>query len=184
MALVVLLILLCLVITYCCWGTCCKLIRKNRLRRRNTSFDSCASDPRLMMVWSPTAAMTLQQPPVASELSLQEQHRPHRLVKPRVRELPPPPYESLFGTDTLCMPPTYSSLALSGNPQDVPSSSSSNPAVVAVVIDGETETANPPRDVHQYSGRFLRSQSVPSSIGSSSQITHIAVLFRTENREI
>ena len=151
MALAVLLILLCLVFTYCCWGTCCKFFRKNRRRRSTTSVDSCA-DPRLMMLWPSNAAAVSPM----GQNQLQEQQRPARPLKPRVQELPPPPYESLF-----CQPPTYSSLAL-----ETEAISSSSQAVPI--------------------GQFLRSQSVPSfcSSSTSSQITHIAVLIRTENQEV
>lgn len=200
MALVVMLVLLCLVITYCCWGTCCKLFRKRsqrRMRNRSqTSFDSSceASDPSRLMavVWpSSSAALSfhhhLQQ--TTSNSSDLRTSRPMRYpYKSGVVELPPPPYETLFGTEMNSLPPTYSSLGLTATATDGAEDSAvvSSP-MVTVVIERDVERVEPtttsgasvvPRPVE----RVLRSQSVPSFIGSS-KITHIAVLFHTENRE-
>ena len=189
MALVVMMILLCLVLTYCCWGTCCKLFQKRRRRRQignnsrsRESFDSCSSDPRLMTVVWPPSNVSLASFHQQQHVSSRSEFR-HPLKTNRVCEAPPPPYETLFGS-VHCSPPTYSSLGLA-------TSASTEDAVVTVVVETGTEERSSDQSAVmndtniQRIGQGMRNQSVPSSIGSpsSSQITHIAVLFCTENRE-
>lgn len=198
MALSVMLILLCLVITYCCWGTCCKVIQKRRSRNRRSSsqssFDSsgsCSSDPRLMMMWSPHhhhEMCTRHSEPAA----VREQSRNNLIIKPRIlrSEIPPPPYEVLFGQEISSAPPTYSSLALNQPNCPVVSlspetheSAIAPTSFVTVVIEREPDVSGMQEGIQER--RLLRSQSVPNSIDSSSQLTkHVtAVLIRTENRE-
>ena len=190
MALVVMAILLCLVLTYCCWGTCCKLFQKRRRQRQignnsrsRESFDSCSSDPRLMTVVWPPPNLSLATFHQQQHASSRSEFR-HPLKTNRVCEAPPPPYDALFGS-VHCSPPTYSSLGLST------SSTTTEDAVTVVVETGTEERSfDPSAGMNdnmnvQRVGQGIQSQSVPSSIGSSSssQITHIAVLFCTENRE-
>lgn len=196
MVLTVMLILLCLVITYCCWGTCCKLIQKRRSRNRRSrsqaSFDSsisCASDPRLMMMWSPHHHHeTCAHHPDSSRAC--DQHRNHFLVKPRLlrSEILPPPYDALFGQENTCAPPTYSSLAL--NQPMYPTSlrsenhgliySTSGP-FVTVTVEREEDTSDVAEEIQQ-GGRVPRCQSVPALVDSSPN-SHFAIHFKTENPE-
>ena len=163
------------------------------------SADSWPSDPRLMSLWSPQShsydAPTSNRreiPRNDSRLSVE--------TKPRWHHDVPPSYEVLFCPEmNFCSPPTYSSLELNQQScsigvssdnsttlvNELMAASSSNP-FVTVVIERESETTpderNPPMQMSA-EGRFHRSQSVPASIGSSGQITHISVLFHTNNRE-
>lgn len=195
MALTVMLILLCLVITYCCWGTCCKLIQKRRSRNRSrsqASFDSsisCASDPRLMMMWSPHHHHeTCAHHPDSSRAC--DQQRNHFLVKPRLlrSEILPPPYDALFGQENTCAPPTYSSLALNQSMYSAslrsenhgPTVSTSGP-FVSVTVEREADISGAAEDIQQ-GGRVLRCQSVPAFVDSSPN-SHFAIHFRSENPE-
>ena len=199
MALTVMLILLCLVITYCCWGTCCKLIQKRRSRNRRTrsqaSFDSsgsCASDPRFMMMWSPhhyaNERMCSHHSEAVNSRSIPQRNNPF-IVKPRIlrSEIPPPPYEALFGQEISCAPPTYSSLALNqpicpalslhteSNGSNGPEVSSNS--FVTVVIEQDVDIQEAVAEERQ----FLRCQSLPTSIGSSSRAKHTPIPMRNGN---
>lgn len=163
------------------------------------SFDSTVSwpsDPRLMSLWSPqshsydaSTSNRREMPWNDSRLSVE--------TKPRCHHDVPPSYEVLFCPEmNFCSPPTYSSLQL--NQQSCPigvsydnsttlvnellATSSSNP-FVTVVVERESETTPDEGNISMPPGRFYRSQSVPTSIGSSGQITHISVLFHTSNHE-
>ncbi|KAI9565013.1 hypothetical protein GHT06_008755 [Daphnia sinensis] len=194
MALTVMLLLLCLVITYCCWGTCCKLLKRrstNRRSRSQASFDSsisCASDPRLMMMWSlhHRHEMCTHHPETTVAL---DQHRNHVLGKPRPLrpDVPPPPYDALFGQEISYAPPTYSSLALdqslcpiSLRPQDTCESSVSSSPVVTVRIEREPEIPASSGNVNR-DGSFARSQSVPAISNNPSQNKPSEIIFRIGN---
>lgn len=167
---------------------------RNRRSRSQASFDSsgsCASDPRLMMMWSPHhhREMCTRH---SESAAVREQTRSNLLIKPRIlrTEVPPPPYEALFGQEISCAPPTYSSLALNQPIYPVGSLSSENhgsaiapSSFVTVVVEREPNVSGIQEDIQER--RILRSQSVPTSIDSSSQLSKnvTAVLIRTENRE-
>lgn len=217
------LVLLCLVVTYCCWvnlfnyvlnlaiiktillkqGTCCKVFQKRRQRTRSRSqmsFDSTGSwpsDPRLMSLWSPQSH-SYEAPTSNRRETSRNDSRLSVETKPRWHHDVPPSYEVLFCPEmNFCSPPTYSSLELnqqlcstgvsSNNPPTLVNelvANSSNP-FVTVVIERESETTSDEQNlsIPKSVARFHRSQSVPASIGSSGQITHISVLFHTNNRE-
>ena len=197
MALIVMLILLCLVLTYCCWGTCCKLIQKRRSRNRRSrsqsSFDSsisCASDPRLMVMWSQPHHHETCVHHADSSLAC-EQHCNHFLVKPRLvrSEILPPAYDALFGHESTGAPPTYSSLALNQSMYPVNFRSenhghevSASGPFVTLVVEREEDISEAAKEI-QLGSRVLRCQSVPAIIDSSSKNKHFAIHFRTGNLE-
>ena len=167
MALSVMLILLCLVFTYCCWGTCCKLIQKrsrNRRSRSQISFESNGSfpsDPRLMMMWSQNHRHDLC---AHHQESIREQQqrnnfllKPVRLLRP---EVPPPPYDVLFGQEINCAPPTYSSLAL-------------NQAISTCPIAVSPETYGAPLPTASFVAVVIERQSEPPSSSDDARESRI-----------
>lgn len=182
MALTVMLVLLCLVITYCCWGTCCKLIRKRRSRNRRSrsqvSFDSsgsCASDSRLMM-WSRHSDIYSHHSELCSGC---DHHLNHSIIKPRLvrTELPPPPYETLFSQEINCAPPSYSSLALNQRVFTLNANCDYDVSLVSpgslLAVEREVDPTEAQNSLAQET-RVLRCQSVPTAI-------HTAILFGPES---
>lgn len=121
----------------------------------------------------------------AESTSVRDQHRNNFIVKPKLlrHEIPPPPYETLFGQEISCAPPTYSSLALNQShnqattnlPAENHGLDIGSGSFVAVIIEQE----NVPSEIleNNQERRVLRSQSVPNAMNSSSQTKHISVLF-------
>lgn len=147
------LIFLCLIFTYCCWGTCCKFFQKrasrNRRSRSQVSFESsgsCSSDPRLMMMWSQNHHHEVC---AHHQESIRDQQRNNVIFKPRLvcSDISPPPYDVLFGQEINCSPPSYSSLALNQATTIYPVNMNSGncctpiptPSFVAVIVERECD---------------------------------------------
>lgn len=141
-------------------------------------------------MWSPHHRHEMCPHHPESSIALDQQRRSRVLVKPRhLRpDIPPPPYDVLFGQDVSYDPPTYSSLALDQSmylvslcPMDTCESSVSASPVVTVVIEREGDTsATASAEVHR-EGSVTRNQSVPAIIDGPSRNKPFGIIFSIGN---